>query len=222
VQPSPSGGETPLADSRKIIGGIDPAIVERFARSKVMYVRNYGEGVDLPWQEVFQTTSKADVEATCRNAALEFEWKSNGRLRTRQICQAVSTHPKTGAPVWFNQAHLFHISRLKPAVRESLLSAFAEQDLPRNVYYGDGSPIESAELDHIGEVCSEVVAWQRGDILLLDNMLTAHGPDRSRVRARSWSGWRKPCIPSGPRPARHPAVAVSGGEAPRPPKHNRC
>ena len=178
VQPSPSGGETPLADSRKIIGGIDPAIVERFARSKVLYVRNYGEGVDLPWQEVFQTTSKADVEATCRNSALEFEWKSNGRLRTRQICQAVSTHPKTGAPVWFNQAHLFHISRLKPAVRESLLSAFAEQDLPRNVYYGDGSPIESAELDHIGEVYAKhevAFPWQQGDILLLDNMLTAHG-----------------------------------------------
>jgi alpha-ketoglutarate-dependent taurine dioxygenase len=178
VQPATSGGETPIADSRKVIADIDPGIVERFARAKVMYVRNYGEGVDLPWQEVFQTTSKADVEATCRNAGLTFEWKSNDRLRTRQICQAVAVHPKTGARVWFNQAHLFHISRLTSAVRESLLATFEEEDLPRNVYYGDGSAIEGSVIDHIGEIYARhavAFPWKQGDILLLDNMLTAHG-----------------------------------------------
>jgi alpha-ketoglutarate-dependent taurine dioxygenase len=178
VQPASSGGETPIADSRSVMTGIDPVIAERFARSRIMYVRNYGEGLDLPWQEVFQTTSKVAVEETCRNADLEFEWKTRDRLRTRQICQAVATHPKTGERVWFNQAHLFHISRLRPAVRESLLSTFAEEDLPRNVYYGDGSPIESSVLDHIGEVYRQrtvTFAWKGGNILLLDNMLTAHG-----------------------------------------------
>jgi alpha-ketoglutarate-dependent taurine dioxygenase len=178
VQAAASGGETPIADSRQVYAGIDPRVVERFERAGVMYVRNYGEGVDLPWQEVFQTSSQAAVEEICRNANLMFEWKSGDRLRTRQICQATTTHPKTGERVWFNQAHLFHISRVKLAVRESLLSTFAEEDLPRNVYYGDGSPIESATLDHIGAVYDErtvTFTWRQGDILLLDNVLTAHG-----------------------------------------------
>jgi alpha-ketoglutarate-dependent taurine dioxygenase len=178
MQPATTGGETPIADSRRVAAGIDPAISERFAHSKLMYVRNYGEGIDLPWQEVFQTASKAQVEETCRTAGLELEWKVGDRLRTRQLCQAVENHPKTGERVWFNQAHLFHISRLSPVVRESLLSTFAEEDLPRNVYYGDGSPIESSVLDHISDVYQQntvAFPWQQGDILLLDNMLTAHG-----------------------------------------------
>jgi alpha-ketoglutarate-dependent taurine dioxygenase len=178
MQPANSGGETPVADSRRVLADIDPDIVERFARSRVMYVRNYGDGLDLPWQEVFQTTSKSKVEEVCRDADLEFEWKTGNRLRTRQVCESVATHPGTGERVWFNQAHLFHISRVKPAVRASLLSTFAEDDLPRNVFYGDGSRIDSAVLDHIGEVYNEravAFPWKQGDILLLDNMLTAHG-----------------------------------------------
>ena len=177
MQSASRGGETPIADSRVILGGIHPDVVERFARCGVMYVRNYGEGLDLPWKDVFQTTSKAEVEKMCIEAKLDFEWKSGDRLRTRQICQGIATHPKTGSRVWFNQANLFHVSRLKPAVRD-LLSAFPEEDLPRNAYYGDGSPIDAATVDHIEDVYREravVFTWARGDVLLLDNMLTAHG-----------------------------------------------
>ncbi len=94
------------------------------------------------------------------------------------MCQAVATHPKTNAEVWFNQAHLFHISSLEPDVRQSLLSAFREEDLPRNVYYGDGSPIEDSVLDEIREAYRQetvIFPWQEGDTLLLDNMLFTHG-----------------------------------------------
>jgi alpha-ketoglutarate-dependent taurine dioxygenase len=178
VRPSDSGGETPIADSRKVFAAIDPAVRDRFARARIMYVRNYGNGLDLPWQDVFQTTSRTTAEFACRNAGVEFEWKDGDRLRTRQVCQAVAKHPKTGESVWFNQAHLFHVSRMKSDVRKSLLSAVAEEDLPRNVYYGDGSPIENSVLEHICAAYEQktvVFHWKRGDILMLDNMLAAHG-----------------------------------------------
>src|ERR1041384_1446791 len=87
------GGETPIADSRDVLERIDPLVRETFARKEVMYTRNYGEGLDIPWQDVFQTTDKAAVEAFCGEAGIEFEWKENDRLRTRQVCQAVATHP---------------------------------------------------------------------------------------------------------------------------------
>ena len=143
-----------------------------------MYARNYGDGLDLSWQNVFQTANKSEVAEYCRQVGIEFEWTSDNRLRTRQLCQAVATHPQVGERVWFNQAHLFHISSLEPDVRESLLLSFREEDLPRNAYYGDGSRIEDDVLDEIRDVYQQekvVFAWQEGDILMLDNMLMAHG-----------------------------------------------
>lgn len=172
------GGETPIADSRKIYQKISPEIRECFERQGLMYVRNYGTGLDLPWQEVFQTSSKAAVEDYCRKNRMEFEWIGDNQIRTRQRCQVAERHPRTGEIVWFNQAHLFHVSRLAAEVREWLLTAFGEQNLPRNVYFADGSSIDAAMLDEIVRVCDEqsiVFPWHEGDVLILDNMLTAHG-----------------------------------------------
>lgn len=172
------GGETPLADSREVYRRIDPAIRRRFAEHGLAYVRNYGNGLDLPWQRVFDTNDPAAAEAYCRDHAIDFEWKPDGELRTRQIAQAVAVHPRSREPVWFNQAHLFHVSALEPAVREALLEVVEPEDLPRNAYYGDGGPIERGVLDEIRAVYGELAVaspWQAGDVVMLDNMLVAHG-----------------------------------------------
>ena len=177
VAVAPEGGETPIADSRKVFNRIDPAVRDQFARKQVMYVRNYGAALDLSWQNVFQTEDRDEVKAYCRSAEIEFEWKSDDELRTRQVCQAIATHPDTGEQVWFNQAHLFHISSLGEQVRESLLASSAGEP-PRNACYGDGSPIEDAALAEIRAAYDRetvVFPWQPRDVLLLDNMLAAHG-----------------------------------------------
>lgn len=172
------GGETPIADSRRVYNVIPAEIRDCFIRRGLMYVRNYGTGLDLPWQDVFQTSSRAVVENYCRQSRVEFEWIGDDQLRTRQRCQVLQRHPVTGATVWFNQAHLFHVSRLSAEVRDWLLAAFGEENLPRNVFFADGSAIDSEMLDEISrayETQSVVFPWQLGDLLLLDNMLTAHG-----------------------------------------------
>jgi alpha-ketoglutarate-dependent taurine dioxygenase len=178
VQAAELGGETPIADSRRVFNRIDPVVRKTFIEKKVMYVRNYGEDLDLHWPQVFQTTSRSEVEEYSRRNGIEVEWKGKDRLRTSQLCQVVASHPVTGEMAWFNQAHLFHISSLSEAVRQSFLEEFSEDDLPRNAYHADGSPIEISMLDHIRDVYQQEAirfAWQEGDILLLDNMLTAHG-----------------------------------------------
>ena len=79
--------------------------------------------------------------------------------------------------MWFNQAHLFHVSALEPAVREALVDAVGEENLPRNVYYGDGSVIDDATLAHVRLILERhkvVFPWRSGDVLMLDNMLAAH------------------------------------------------
>jgi len=143
-----------------------------------MYVRNFGDGFGLPWQAVFQTTEKAVVEVFCRTNNIEFEWKAGDRLRTRQIRSTIAKHPLTGELVWFNHAAFFHVSTLEPTIRSALLAEFGEENLPHNTYYGDGSPIEPAVLDEIRQSYIQettIFPWLTGDILILDNMLTAHG-----------------------------------------------
>lgn len=178
LQAASQGGETPIADSRKVFQLLAPEIKQKFQQKGVMYVRNYGGGVDLTWQTVFNTNNKSDVEYYCQRSQIEFEWKDSDRLQTRQVCQAIAKHPQTAETVWFNQAHLFHISNLEPTVREQLLTHFKPEDLPRNAYYGDGSPIEDAVLAEIRKVYQQaaiIFPWRQGDVLLLDNLLAAHG-----------------------------------------------
>jgi alpha-ketoglutarate-dependent taurine dioxygenase len=178
AQEPTTGGRTPIADDRKVLARLDPAIRRRFEEKRVMFVRNYGEGVDLTWQEAFQTDDRAKVEEYCVKARMSCEWKGADRLRTRTIRPATVEHPATGETLWFNHAHMFHVSNLEPAVREALLAEFREDELPRNAFYGDGTPIESSVLDEIRGLYEEVAIrfdWQLGDIAMLDNFLTSHG-----------------------------------------------
>lgn len=172
-----SRGETPIGDTRAITRAIDPEVRERFARLGIMYVRNYGDGFGLPWQTVFQTDDRAQVDAYCASVGIQTEWKADGRLRTRQVGPALVRHPRTGETLWFNHATFFHVSTLPASVREALQADFADDDLPQNTFYGDGSPIEPHVLEHLRGIYLQHMTefpWRHGDVLLLDNMLSVH------------------------------------------------
>ncbi|MDT9721663.1 TauD/TfdA family dioxygenase [Paenibacillus sp. ClWae2A] len=193
VQPSEVGGETPIADSRAILNQLNPDLKDKFATKQVLYQRNIGGNLDLPWEEVFQTNSKQEVEEYCSNAGINIEWFSDGRLRTKAIRPAVAKHPQTEEMVWFNQAHLFHVTNLSPAIREYLVQTVGESNLPRNTYYGDGDTISDEDLQEIRNVYDEhslAFPWEKGDVLMLDNMLMAHG-------RRPYKGARKIVVTMG-------------------------
>lgn len=181
--PAEIGGETPIVDGRRLIREIPTEILTEFTARKLMYVRNYGEGLGLDWAQAFGTNDKTKVEDYCRQSNIDFEWRGDDRLQTRQIRPAVIRHPRTDETVWFNQAHLHHISALSPEIRQSLSEIYAgtEPPLGINTYYGDGSPIEDSVLAEIRKAYEKVavdVAWQSGDVLMLDNVLAAHGRNR--------------------------------------------
>lgn len=177
VRPAEGGGETPLADSRLLYELLAPRVRDPFVERQVMYVRNYGKGPGLDWQTVFKTDDRAEVERQCRESQMEFEWTGDDGLRTRAVRPAVVSHPQTGRAVWFNQAQHWHPSCLDPATRRALASVFREDELPRNCYYGDGRPIPDSDMEEILALYRRLEVsfpWQARDILMLDNLSTAH------------------------------------------------
>lgn len=175
---APIGGETPLSDIRKVTAEIPSEIRQKFKEKGVLYVRNYSPGLDLPWQTAFQTTKKEEVEKYCRNNGIKVEWTDADSLKTSQVCQGLANHPVTGEELWFNQAHLFHVSSLDPEIREYLLQEYSEAGLPRSAYYGDGEPIGDEVLNKIRgayEKFKFAFSWQDHDFLIIDNMLCSHG-----------------------------------------------
>jgi hypothetical protein len=185
------GGETPIASSRNIYNKINKSIKEEFENHGILYVRNYYSGIDLSWQEVFQTDKKDIVNQYCKDNNIDATWSDTGpELTTKQICQASLQHPISKDMVWFNQAHLFHRSSLNVDDSISLINELGENNLPRNSFYGDGRDIPNDILDHIREVYDQEkikFKWQRGDIMILDNILTAHSRE-------SFKGERKVAV----------------------------
>jgi alpha-ketoglutarate-dependent taurine dioxygenase len=201
--PARGGGETPIADTRKILAAIDPDIRDRFSKHGYMYARNFGEGFGLPWQETFQTSSKAEVERYCSEHEIKCTWLDDDHLRTTQVRPVVARHPRTGALAWFNHATFFHISTLNPIMRDFFLSEFGEEGLPNHTYYGDGSRIEPEVMDHLRQAYLRekvVFPWQQFDVLMVDNMLASHAREPYSGARRVVTGMADPqlwknCLP---------------------------
>ncbi|MFF9118738.1 TauD/TfdA family dioxygenase [Streptomyces massasporeus] len=186
--PAESGGATPVADCRRVLARLDPAVVERFVRTGVCYVRNHSPGAGLSWQQTFDTEDPEEASAYCARMGIEAEWRPGGALRTRQVQPALARHPRTGEDVWFNHAAFFHPDGLDPALRAALRAHHPhDDDLPHHVTFGDGSPIPAADLAHVRAAYAAeavVVPWRAGDFLLVDNLLAAHGREPYRGERR--------------------------------------
>jgi alpha-ketoglutarate-dependent taurine dioxygenase len=172
------GGATPLADARKVLDRIPSGVVEKFEKLDISYVRNFGD-LGVSWQDAFGTTDKVAISDYCQKHDISYSW-SGEDLHTSQTAPAVVTHRVTGERVWFNSALNLNVLGIEPEPIREAMKSLPASSLATNTTYGSGDPIEPEVLDQIrGIYADEAVRydWQKGDLLLIDNILTAHARD---------------------------------------------
>lgn len=177
ITPPETGGETPICDVHAVYNRIDPEIREEFAAKKWMLLRNHNNGVGMTWQEAYQTEDRAEVERYCTEHRIEFEWLEGDHLRTRRVRTPILAHPRTGELIWHNHLAFFHVSSRGEELQEALRGEYADDELPTNTFYGDGTPISEDVIRHINDAFdAELImfSWQEGDLHLIDNIRIAH------------------------------------------------
>lgn len=186
-------GETILADARKVFQALSKDIKQRFIEKNLLYISRYYyksafmnfinklQPSHKSWIDVFETTDKQEVEKKCRENEFSFQWNHNDWLQISQKCPAVISHPKTHETVWFNQAHLFDFNPKLlgwwryPASKLLYLRQYTKL---HEVFFGDSTPIPREDLYSILDTLDQHTIsfpWQKGDVLILDNILTMHG-----------------------------------------------
>lgn len=177
------GGATAVADSADVLDALPPALVGRFEREGWLLTRNYHEDMGATVADVFGTDDRAAVEAYCRAHAIEVEWQPDGGLRTRQRRPAVVRHPVDGRRCWFNQIAFLNEWTMEPEVREFLVEMYGADGLPFTTRFGDGDPIGEDVVALLNEVYAAHTVrtpWESGDLMLVDNIRTAHSREAFR------------------------------------------
>lgn len=171
------GGATAVADAPTVLRALPAELVARFERVGWVLTRNYNDDIGASVADAFGTDDRRAVESYCQANAIEFEWQPDGGLRTSQRRSAVLHHPRTGQRCWFNQVAFLNERTLDPEVREYLVDVYGPDGLPFNTRFGNGDPIGADVVQLINEVYDANTVrepWQAGDLMLVDNVRTAH------------------------------------------------
>jgi alpha-ketoglutarate-dependent taurine dioxygenase len=172
-----AGGATAVSDSPTVLEALPKDLTERFERDGWLLTRSYNDEIGATVAEAFGTEDRAAVESYCRSNAIGFEWQPDGGLRTWQRRRAVVGHPVTGKRCFFNQIAFLNEWTIDPEVREFLVEMYGEDGLPFNTGFGSGEPLTAEIVELINQVYEANTVrepWQAGDLMLVDNIRTAH------------------------------------------------
>jgi alpha-ketoglutarate-dependent taurine dioxygenase len=171
------GGATAVSDSPTVLDALPADLVARFERDGWLLTRSYNDEIGASVAESFGTEDRGAVESYCRANGIAFEWQPDGGLRTWQRRSAVVQHPVTGQRCFFNQIAFLNEWTIDPEVREYLVEVYGADGLPFNTRFGTGEPLTEEIVELINQVYEANTVrelWQAGDLMLVDNIGTAH------------------------------------------------
>jgi len=174
------------------------ALRNRFEENGLIYGRHFRDGTITDdwradpryrhhsWQYWFDTEDRIEIEQKLVEREINFEWLDDGTLRYWTHRPASIHHPATGEYLSFNQIYAQTAHRIVFGDEYMNMVEIAYgTDVPQPyfVHFGDGKPLTAEEFMTIHEEMERrkvAFQWQKGDVLLLENKLTAHG--RHRVK----------------------------------------
>jgi alpha-ketoglutarate-dependent taurine dioxygenase len=181
IQPSETGGETLLADSREILNQMSDSIKTKISEKGIIYIRNLhgGTGMGPSWQDTFETDDPRQVEAYCDQYGIEYEWGDNDMLKVSQPSKGIIAHRNTGEKLWFNQLDQFHPLHIGEELLEALTTLYGSPDsFPMYVTFGDGTAIPDGMVKEIMDTIDQTIispVWQKNELLIVDNEMVSHG-----------------------------------------------
>lgn len=173
-----SGGAMLLGDTRAVLGHLPPGLNERFRAEGWLLERNFRPHFGLQWPAAFGVRTPQEAESFCSGRLIGCAWQPDGALKARQRRSAIIHHPVTGEACWFNDVAFFSRWSVDAVERDVLLSAFGPDGLTFDTHFGDGGPVTEPDWRGVLDAYDAVlcrVPWHVGDLLLVDNVLTAHG-----------------------------------------------
>jgi len=184
-QPAESGGATPVCRSDVLFQRLTEQCPE-FARAcatrglkytNVMPADNdFASGMGRSWRSTLSAANHAEAERRLQALGYTWQWQPDDSLRvTTPVLPAVRALAD-GRRSFFNQ----------------LIAAFqgwkdSRNNPSRSITFGDGQPLDRADVLRAVQLADELtfdVAWQQGDVALVDNFVAMHG-------RRTFTGTRK-------------------------------
>ncbi|KAK4482008.1 hypothetical protein RD792_012924 [Penstemon davidsonii] len=174
VEPA-NGGETPIVLSHLVYERMKekyPDFVDKLEKHGLIYTRVLGEGDDPSspigrgWKSTFLTNDKSVAEERAGKLNMKLEWTDDGVKTIMGPIPAVKYDETRQRKIWFN----------------SMVAAYtgwedARNDPVKSVTFGDGTPLPA----HIIYDCLKIledesiaIPWQKGDVLLIDNLAVLH------------------------------------------------
>jgi hypothetical protein len=166
---------------RRVRARLPDNLVERFRERGILYITNLydGRGFGKSWQQTYETEDRANVDAILAAHDQEYQWMGDGSLRVFARGPALRPHSRTGEAIWINQAVNWHPAHLGAEMLEGMLKVFGVPEaFPKMAFYGDGTQIDPEDIGTIATALraeEQIFDWQKGDILLIDNEVIAHG-----------------------------------------------
>ena len=169
-------GQTPLCRSDVLLDRLRDDMPDFVARCEALGVKysntmpatdDASAGQGRSWMSTLSVDSREAAEARLGDLGYSWEWLEDGALRATTPALPVVRTLTDGRKVFFNQ----------------LIAAFrgwkdAEDDPTRVIRFGDDSPIDIDGMRRaieLGDELSFDLAWQAGDVALVDNFLVMHG-----------------------------------------------
>lgn len=174
-----AGGETPFVDCARLYRELPSGIVRRFEEQGWILRRRFYPGIGADGYSYFKTDSVEEIQRRLNELdAFDQRWDGDRLAGFSIRFRAAFTHPASGLPVWANNILFSNIAIVEPTIRRCMLRDYVTDELPVNTYWGDGEPIDEADIAAM-RVCYAAhqvcIGWAEGDVLILDNLRCAHG-----------------------------------------------